>query len=124
MREFQGQSVKSEAIGADLSRHTEVLALLPKLHAALGRINRGARFDLLVNNAGIAPFTPFSEATSEEFDKVFAVNVKAPFFISQPAFSRLNDGGRIINISSVVAAVCSSRRRLHTIPHRRVHWIP
>ena len=101
--ELHATGVKAEAIGADLARYDEVLALFPKLDAALKRINGTARFDILVNNAGIAPFTPFADVTPEEVDKVFAVNVKAPLFITQQALSRLNDGGRIINTSSVVA---------------------
>jgi NAD(P)-dependent dehydrogenase (short-subunit alcohol dehydrogenase family) len=101
--ELRAMGVKSEAIGANLARHDEVIALFPKLDAALKRINGSNKFDILINNAGIAPFTPFAQVTAEEFDEVFAVNVKAPLFITQQSLSRLNDSGRIINMSSVVA---------------------
>ena len=101
--ELQAQGVKAEAVGANLARHGEVMALFPKLDAALKKIHGSSKFDILVNNAGIAPFTPFAQVTPEEFDEVFAVNVKAPLFIAQQSLSRLNDGGRIVNISSVVA---------------------
>ncbi|MFO1435752.1 MAG: SDR family oxidoreductase [Gammaproteobacteria bacterium] len=101
--ELRAQGIKSEAIGANLAKHAEVMALFPKLDAALNSINGGNKFDILVNNAGIAPFTPFAQIEPDEFDEVFAVNVKAPLFITQQSLPRLNDGGRIINISSVVA---------------------
>ncbi|MGW5660373.1 SDR family oxidoreductase [Streptomyces sp. NPDC003758] len=56
--------------------------------------------DILVNNAGIGGARPLSEIEEEEYDKVFAVNVKAPFFIVRRGLDRLRDGGRVINISS------------------------
>ncbi|MGW3074071.1 SDR family oxidoreductase [Kitasatospora sp. NPDC001132] len=60
------------------------------------------RLDILVNNAGAttpAGLAP-EDVTAEEFDRLFAVNAKAPFFIVQRALPLLADGGRIINISS------------------------
>ncbi|WP_049580514.1 SDR family oxidoreductase [Streptomyces sp. SBT349] len=57
--------------------------------------------DILVNNAGITgPRTGIQGSTPEEFDALFAVNVKAPFFITRLGLSRLRDGGRIINLST------------------------
>ncbi|MFJ8359228.1 SDR family oxidoreductase [Streptomyces sp. NPDC093984] len=56
--------------------------------------------DILVNNAGIGGAPPLSEIEEEEYDKVFAVNVRAPFFIVRRGLDRLRDGGRVINISS------------------------
>ncbi|MGW6022641.1 SDR family oxidoreductase [Streptomyces sp. NPDC055099] len=56
--------------------------------------------DILVNNAGIGTSRPFSEADDAEYDRLFAVNAKAPFFITQLGERRLRDGGRVINISS------------------------
>lgn len=56
--------------------------------------------DVLVNNAGIGTARPLEEIDEEEYDKVFAVNAKAPFFIVRHGLTRLRDGGRVINISS------------------------
>lgn len=61
--------------------------------------------DILVNNAGIAGPGLIHEVTEADYDKVFAVNAKAPFFIIQKGLDRLRDGGRIINISSGVTKV-------------------
>ncbi|RSM85672.1 FAD-binding protein [Kibdelosporangium aridum] len=58
--------------------------------------------DIVVNNAGATTPTGVApeDVTPEEFDRLFAVNAKAPFFIVQRALDLLRDGGRIINVSS------------------------
>ncbi|MFE0719845.1 SDR family oxidoreductase [Streptomyces rochei] len=59
--------------------------------------------DVLVNNAGIGSTRPIEEISEEEYDAVFAVNVRAPFFILKHGMRRLRDGGRVVNISSGLA---------------------
>ncbi|MFC0846226.1 MULTISPECIES: SDR family oxidoreductase [Streptomyces] len=56
--------------------------------------------DILVNNAGIGTANTFGEIEEEEYERVFAVNAKAPFFLAKLGLERMRDGGRIINISS------------------------
>lgn len=56
--------------------------------------------DILVNNAGIVGGRGFADIVEEDFERVFAVNAKAPFFITQLGAERLRDGGRIVNVSS------------------------
>ncbi|UQA93186.1 SDR family oxidoreductase [Streptomyces halobius] len=61
--------------------------------------------DILVNNAGTnkavdGTLQRIGEVTTEDFDHLFAVNTKAPFFIVQQGLGRLRDGGRIINVST------------------------
>lgn len=73
------------------------------LFAALQDGLDGRPLDILVNNAAIATFdATIDQATPEQFDREFAINVRAPFFIIQRALPLLRDGGRIINISSGV----------------------
>jgi NAD(P)-dependent dehydrogenase (short-subunit alcohol dehydrogenase family) len=59
--------------------------------------------DVLVNNAGIGNTRSIAEIGEEEYDAVFAVNVKAPFFILKHGMERLRDHGRVVNISSGLA---------------------
>ncbi|WP_328427581.1 SDR family NAD(P)-dependent oxidoreductase [Streptomyces sp. NBC_00443] len=59
--------------------------------------------DILVNNAGTSGSGPVSQATPEIFDRMIAVNAKAPFFLVQNALPRMRDGGRIINVSSLAS---------------------
>lgn len=61
------------------------------------------RFDFLINNAGIGLYQSF-EATSEEvFDELMNIHFKGVYFLSQKALPLINDGGRIINISTGLA---------------------
>ena len=62
----------------------------------------GRPLDILVNNAAVAPQVSPDQTTPEEFDRIFAINVRAPFFIIQRVLPLMPDGGRIINISSGV----------------------
>ena len=64
-----------------------------------------SRFDILINNAGTSLSASIEDTTEESFDEVMKINVKAPLFVTQQALPRLKDGGRIINISSVVGQV-------------------
>jgi len=89
-------------VGAELTEKGVVAKLFADLDAELAK--RGtSKFDILVNNAGIAPFVGFADTTEQQLDDIYAVNVKALFFVTQAAVPRLNDGGRIISTSSIVA---------------------
>ncbi|MDX2287740.1 MAG: SDR family oxidoreductase [Hyphomicrobiaceae bacterium] len=90
------------AVKSDLASHGGVATLFTAFDAELVSRTGVSRFDILVNNAGIAPMHGLNETTEAIMDEIYAVNVKAPFFISQEAARRLNDGGRIVNLSSVV----------------------
>ncbi len=60
-------------------------------------------FDFLINNAGTGLHASFAETTEEQFDQVMNIHLKGVFFLTQKALNYLNDGGRIINISSGLA---------------------
>ena len=60
-------------------------------------------FDFLINNAGTALYAPFAETTEEQFDTALNIHYKGVFFLTQKALPFINDGGRIINISSGLA---------------------
>lgn len=61
--------------------------------------------DILINNAGLAQNTAFEDVTAEEFDRIFTLNTKAPYFLTQKALPYLlkSDFATVINIASVVA---------------------
>tara|TARA_R110002167_G_scaffold115853_2_gene290473 strand:- start:1211 stop:1966 length:756 start_codon:yes stop_codon:yes gene_type:complete len=61
------------------------------------------KFDFLVNNAGTGIYTPFVETTEAQFDELFNIHFKGVYFLTQKALPFLNDGGRIINVSSGLA---------------------
>jgi NAD(P)-dependent dehydrogenase (short-subunit alcohol dehydrogenase family) len=61
------------------------------------------RFDYLVNNAGNSLHAGFGETTEAQFDEIFNVHVKGVYFLTQKLLPLMNDGGRIVNISSGLA---------------------
>ncbi|MFE5815677.1 SDR family oxidoreductase [Streptomyces sp. NPDC056479] len=63
----------------------------------------GGSLDILVNNAGVSGSGPIGQADPDVFDRMIAVNAKAPFFLVQGALPRMRDGGRVINISSLAS---------------------
>ncbi|MEV6063010.1 SDR family oxidoreductase [Nocardia asteroides] len=89
-------------VRADLGTTGGVHDLFLGLEQGLKERTGETTLDILVNNAGIT--TPAGVApedvTPEDFDRLFAVNVRAPFFIVQRALGLLPEGGRIVNISS------------------------
>ena len=85
-------------ITADLSDPGSSKYIVERTVSAFGGL------DLLVNCAGVPQKGPFTEVTPEEWDKVFAVNARAPFFICQAALEPLKKSSKpmVINIASVV----------------------
>jgi NAD(P)-dependent dehydrogenase (short-subunit alcohol dehydrogenase family) len=70
---------------------------------------RMGRIDILVNNAGIRVRKPFGEFSPEEFERVVAVNLRAPFFASQAVvpIMRAQGGGCVVHIASQLGLVAS-----------------
>lgn len=59
--------------------------------------------DILVNNAGGGPVANFDATTPELFEEIMALNMRAPFFVTQQLKPNLRDGGRVINVGSLGA---------------------
>ncbi len=95
--EVRSSGVQCKALKVD-SRRVDVLRdAAQEIEETMGRI------DILINNAGIFERTPLDEMTEEQFDEMFAVNLKATLFSSQEAARRMNRQGQglILNISSI-----------------------
>lgn len=96
--EAEKRGIRTLCIEADLADSTTCQMIVERAAAEFGGI------DLLVNCAGLSAAGSFTEASPELWDKVFAVNAKAPFFLSQAALPYLKKSVKptVINISSVV----------------------
>lgn len=95
IREAGGEG---EIVQADVTREEDIQKLVDAAWSRFGSA------DILVNNAGMEKKSDFWETPESEFDKVMAVNLRGPFFLTQAFVRRLRDAkrpGRIINISSV-----------------------
>lgn len=63
------------------------------------------QIDIVINTVGMVLKKPLAEISEEEYDKMFAINSKSAFFITQEAAKRVKDGGKIINtVTSLLAA--------------------
>jgi NAD(P)-dependent dehydrogenase (short-subunit alcohol dehydrogenase family) len=91
------------AVQAHLGVDGDVETLFAEVEEGLA----GRPLDILVNNAAAAPAGPLGATTRAEFDHLFAVNVRAPYFIIEHALPLLRDGGRIITISSVATRMAN-----------------
>jgi 3-oxoacyl-[acyl-carrier protein] reductase len=92
-------------IGADLAQADGAGQLFSQLDGELERRFGARKFDILVNNAGIAPFGGLGQLPAAEFDRIYNVNIRSLYFITELAAERLRDGGRVINLSSAVTRV-------------------
>jgi 3-oxoacyl-[acyl-carrier protein] reductase len=91
---IQAKGGKAVAVQYDMSRVDEARRLVIETVKQFGRL------DILVNNAG--RFMPKSmlETTEDDFDQIIALNAKGPYFAMQEAARILQEGGRIVNIST------------------------
>lgn len=96
---------RAVAVRAQLGAPGDAEALWTAFDAATAGRTARPGLDILVNNAAIPLPASIDAVTPEEFDAVFAVNVKAPFFIVKHGLDRIRDGGRIINICSGVTRI-------------------
>jgi len=98
VRDLQARGVRAVALRADVARPREARALVASTVKRLGRL------DVLVNSAAVFFRTPVATTTPAQFDRLLAVNLRAPFFCSQAAARAMGRrGGRIINIADVGA---------------------
>jgi NAD(P)-dependent dehydrogenase (short-subunit alcohol dehydrogenase family) len=98
--EIRAHGGTADFVATDLGDEASVRQLA-KQATELG----GGHVDILVNNAGIFPFGATHDATETDFDKVFAVNVKAPFFLVAELAPKMAQRGHgvIVNVTTMVA---------------------
>jgi NAD(P)-dependent dehydrogenase (short-subunit alcohol dehydrogenase family) len=63
-------------------------------------------FDFLINNAGIGAALPIDQVTEDDFDRLLNVHFKGVYFLTQKSLPLMNDGGRIVNISTGTTRFC------------------
>jgi 3-oxoacyl-[acyl-carrier protein] reductase len=97
----------ADALQADLATPEGVTSLSTQVRNAVGE-----RLDILISNAGIAKPATIMDHTVEDFDKLFAINVRSGFFLTQQLLPLLGQGSSIIFVSSLAGhAVPSSPGR-------------
>jgi NAD(P)-dependent dehydrogenase (short-subunit alcohol dehydrogenase family) len=98
--EIRAAGGKADFISSDLQDAASARAIAKRaIEVGNGRV------DILINNAGIYPFGPTHEMTEEQFDRVFSLNVKAPYFLVAelaPLMAKRGKGA-IVNLSTMAA---------------------
>ena len=98
--EIEAAGGRAVAVGADLTQPEAIAPMIDEVAAFAGERGLG----VLVNNAGIYPPGTIETLTVEEWDRVFALNARAPFLVTQAALPLLRRAGaaRVINIGTVM----------------------
>jgi NAD(P)-dependent dehydrogenase (short-subunit alcohol dehydrogenase family) len=89
---------RADAVAADLAAPDGAHILAAQVRNLIG-----TRLDILVSNAGISKAVPLESITVKDFDEMFAVNVRAPFFLLQQLLPILGEGGSVVFVSSLGA---------------------
>lgn len=94
---IQSTGGKAIALQANMGHVQDIRRLFQETIVRFGQL------DILINNAGIATTAAIAEVTEEDYQRVFDVNVRGVLFALQEAALRMNDGGRVVNISSTTS---------------------
>jgi len=96
--EIETKGGRANAISADLGTPNGAALLAKQVRSIIGD-----RLDVLVLNAGISKAARIADYTVEDFDNLFATNVRSPFFLVQQLLPVLGEGSNIVVISSIGA---------------------
>lgn len=108
---YRSRSAEAESFASELRRQGSAVLMVQAdvgdpvaLHDAIDRTtSHFGRLDVLVNVAGMAIVGPLDAYADDAFDRIFALNVRAPFLAAKKAAGVMGAGGRIITIGSIVA---------------------
>ncbi len=101
--EIEALGRRALALPLDVADSRSFAAFAQQVQAALAQHWQRERFDFLVNNAGIGIHASFMETTEAQFDELVNIHLKGTFFLSQQLLPLMNDGGRILNVSTGLA---------------------
>jgi len=96
--EIRKAAGRADAVAGDMSAPDGAHKLAAQVRGIVGD-----RLDILVANAGISKAAKIEETTVQDFDNLFAVNVRAPFFLVQQLLPIMTSGGSIVFLSSLAA---------------------
>ncbi|GAB4000193.1 SDR family oxidoreductase [Spirosoma daeguense] len=100
--EIQALGQKAVALQLNVAEIPSFDAFFENVAKTLSQTFGTSHFDFLINNAGTSLNVPFAEATEAQIDEMLNIHLKGVYFLTQKALNFLNNGGRIINISSAV----------------------
>jgi len=101
--EIEALGRRAVALPLDVGRSATFDGFAAQLKDTLAATWQRERFDHLVNNAGVGVHASFEETSEAQFDELMNVHFKGTFFLTQKLLPLLNDGGRIVNVSTGLA---------------------
>ncbi len=101
--EVEQAGAKAVALPLDTARSGSFADFAGAVKQALQQTWKRDRFDFLVNNAGHGLSKPFADTTEAELDEMYQVHLKGPYLLTQKLLPLIEDGGRILNVSSGLA---------------------
>ena len=96
------------ALKLDVANSRSFADFRTALAAQLKAIWNRETFDFLVNNAGYGLYAPIADVTEEQFDGLFNVHLKGPFFLTQTLLPLIEDGGHVVNVTSATGRVATA----------------
>lgn len=96
---------RAAALRLDVGDSDRFEAFASAVSSELARTFGRERFDYLVNNAGTGLHAPIAQTTAAQLDEVYRVHFKAPFLLTQTLLPLMNDGGRVLNVSSGLSRI-------------------
>jgi NAD(P)-dependent dehydrogenase (short-subunit alcohol dehydrogenase family) len=100
MSAVEAHGRRAVALQLDVGDSAGFAAFGVAVKAALAETWERERFDFLVNNAGVGVYASIEATTPAQFDQMFNIHLKGPFFLTQALLPLIADGGRILNTSS------------------------
>ncbi len=101
--EIESIGQKAVAFEFDANNFKSGQEFITKATDYLKQENGNSNFDFLINNAGTGTFNLISDTTEDQFNEMMNVHLRSVYFLTQKALPFLNEGGRIVNISSGLA---------------------
>jgi 3-oxoacyl-[acyl-carrier protein] reductase len=98
-RDLNSRGFVTEGVLCDITDKNSIQKVVEMVKSKYGKL------DILVNNAGIFPFVTFDQMTEEDWDKVMIVNLKGMFMMTKLFSKLMNEGSKIVNISSIASMI-------------------
>jgi NAD(P)-dependent dehydrogenase (short-subunit alcohol dehydrogenase family) len=92
----------TEGLHLDVTRTDTYAAFVTTVRSTLQERFGVESFDYLINNAGVGTYAPYPVTTPEQFDELVQINLKAPFFLTQALLPLINEGGRVLNVTTAL----------------------
>jgi NAD(P)-dependent dehydrogenase (short-subunit alcohol dehydrogenase family) len=108
LRDIRAEGGSAVALRLDVGQVSAFPVFKQEVTAVLRATWDRDHFDFLVNNAGYGLYNPIETVTEAQFDGLFGVHLKGPFFLTQTLLPLMVDGGHIVNLTSATTRIATA----------------